>query len=130
MTILWDTDCNAPCCAGRIVADNGRDILIQTDWDWPGIASTFGWSVRDIQRCPSCAELVSADTPGPNHGRYICPNCDLEHTPCDHDGTDGTVDCPDCALSASEFISAAGEYLDSADGASADDPGYFAEGGA
>jgi hypothetical protein len=27
-----------------VVAEDGRDILIQTDFDFPGIASTFGWS--------------------------------------------------------------------------------------
>ena len=27
-----------------LVADNGREILIQSDWDFPGLASTFGWS--------------------------------------------------------------------------------------
>lgn len=26
-----------------LVADDGRDILVQTDWDYPGVASTFGW---------------------------------------------------------------------------------------
>jgi len=26
-----------------LVAEDGRDLLIQTDWDFPGIASTFGW---------------------------------------------------------------------------------------
>jgi hypothetical protein len=25
-------------------ADDGRDILIQVDWDYPGVASTFGWT--------------------------------------------------------------------------------------
>ena len=30
-----------------IVAEDGRDILIQTDFDYPGIASTFGWSPCD-----------------------------------------------------------------------------------
>jgi len=25
-------------------ADDGRDLLIQVDWDYPGVASTFGWS--------------------------------------------------------------------------------------
>jgi len=25
-------------------ADDGRDLLIQVDWDYPGIASVFGWS--------------------------------------------------------------------------------------
>jgi hypothetical protein len=23
--------------------DTGDDILVQTDWDYPGVASTFGW---------------------------------------------------------------------------------------
>ena len=27
-----------------LVAEDGRDILIQTDFDFPGIASTFGWT--------------------------------------------------------------------------------------
>jgi hypothetical protein len=26
-----------------LIAEDGRDILIQTDWDYPGIASSFGW---------------------------------------------------------------------------------------
>ncbi len=25
-------------------AQDGRDILVQVDWDFPGLASTFGWS--------------------------------------------------------------------------------------
>lgn len=27
-----------------IVADDGRDVLIQSDTDYPGLAMTFGWS--------------------------------------------------------------------------------------
>jgi len=27
-----------------LVAEDGRDILIQTDFDYPGFARTFGWS--------------------------------------------------------------------------------------
>ncbi len=26
-----------------IRAEDGRNILIQTDWDYPGVASHFGW---------------------------------------------------------------------------------------
>ena len=26
-----------------LVAEDGREILIQSDWDYPGTASTFGW---------------------------------------------------------------------------------------
>lgn len=26
-----------------IQAEDGRDILIQSDWEFPGLASTFGW---------------------------------------------------------------------------------------
>jgi len=25
-------------------AEDGRDLLVQTDWEFPGVASTFGWS--------------------------------------------------------------------------------------
>jgi hypothetical protein len=31
---------------------------------------------------------------------------------CKHPDTDGTVDCPDCGKTASEFIAAAAKYLD------------------
>ena len=27
-----------------LVADNGKSVLVQTDFDFPGVASTFGWS--------------------------------------------------------------------------------------
>lgn len=30
-----------------IVADDGRDILVQTDYDYPGLALAFGWSGDD-----------------------------------------------------------------------------------
>jgi len=26
-----------------LVAEDGREILLQTDWDYPGVAATFGW---------------------------------------------------------------------------------------
>jgi hypothetical protein len=25
-------------------AEDGREILVQTDWDFPSVASTFGWT--------------------------------------------------------------------------------------
>ena len=39
--------------------DTGEDILIQTDWDYPGIASNFGWSHEHGETdgtvdCPVC----------------------------------------------------------------------------
>jgi hypothetical protein len=27
-----------------IVADSGRSILVQSDWDFPNLATLFGWS--------------------------------------------------------------------------------------
>lgn len=99
MKIVWDTDVNAPCCPGQIVADDGRTVLVQTDWDYPSVAQSFGWSLREVQQ-PECAE------------------------PCDHDSTDGTVDCG-CGVTATEFISAAREWLEDNDGVAVDDPGYF-----
>lgn len=88
---------DAPCCL-KIVAEDGRDLLIQTDWDFPGVASTFGWSPASVQK------------PGRD---------------CDHSQTDGTIDCPACGLEAGDFISNARQWIDDHDGASVDDPGYF-----
>jgi hypothetical protein len=67
-------------------------VLVSLDWDYPGIAGTFGWR-------------MSGD--------------------CHHNGADGTVDCPDCGVTASAFITAASEWLHNNIGATADDPEYF-----
>lgn len=92
---------DAPGCL-KIIADDGRDLLVQTDWDWPGVASTFGWSINNCQ--------------------WPIEDCD----PCEHEGTDGTVKCPKCGMPVSTFLKSAREWLDDNDGAEAEDPGYFA----
>jgi len=98
MNITLDSNpSDAPCCV-KLVADDGRDVLIQTDWDYPAIASVFGWSVSRVE------------------------NGD---TNCEHDDTDGTIDCPRCKATASMFIQSAREWIDDNDGAEAEDPGYF-----
>jgi hypothetical protein len=102
MRITWNTEVNAPCCPGEILADDGRTLLIQTDWDFPGVASSFGWNIADVT-------VYS--------GRF--------RLPCDHSETDGTVDCPRCGTRAGVFIEAARDWLTENDGATADDPGYF-----
>jgi hypothetical protein len=122
--ITWDTDVNAPCCPGQIVNDDGRTVLIQTDWDYCGVATTFGWPTRNIQRCPACGKVQEVSWKGNDQ---LCENCDARWKACDHNYTDGTVDCPDCGIKATDFITAAREYLDNNDGATADDPGYFGE---
>lgn len=121
--ITWNTDVNAPGCPGEIVNDDGRTVLIQTDWDYPGTASTFGWSVQEVQTCPSCGKILSGD----DTASLKCPACDAELKICDHGGTDGTVDCKQCGVTATDFITAAGNYLEDNDGMTADDPGYFSE---
>ena len=98
-----------------IVADDGRDRLIQLDWDYPGVAESFGWSIGKIQA--HCHHNASTEECCP------CPN-DCEFA-CDHSGTDGTVRCDECGLTATDFINAAREWLDDNIGAVAADPGYF-----
>lgn len=88
---------DAPCCL-KLIAEDGRDLLIQTNWDLPCIASTFGWSMDSVQKA----------------GRH-----------CEHSGTDGTIACPECSLQAGDFIAAARQWIDDHDGAETDDPGYF-----
>ena len=75
----------------------GATVFVQTDYDFPGVARTFGWS-------------------GPRTRKG-----------CRHDGTDGTVDCRGCGLTASEMIGMAAEYLDriADSGRSVEDPGYL-----
>lgn len=93
--------CNHPNFCFEILPAEGKreGVFVQSDWDYPGVASTFGWSLRSVQR-----------ESGPK---------------CCHYGTDGTVACPDCGMLAGDFIRAAYDYLCDNDGAEADDPGYF-----
>lgn len=68
----------------RIANNDGEVEYIQSDWNYPATARTFGWNIRGV------------------HSR----NCQRK------DSTDGTVDCASCGRTASEFIQAAGNYLD------------------
>jgi len=80
-------------CGAYIV--NGE--LVQTDWDFPATASNLGWSLTRVQkRNGTVKHLSRRSTKG-----------------CNHSGTDGTIDCRDCGVTASSFICAAAEYLDS-----------------
>ena len=58
-------------CAFVIVRDGGNpqsesdSVLIQTDWDHPGVASCMGWSPCHRETdgtidCPECGTLASA----------------------------------------------------------------------
>ena len=118
MGITWNTDVNAPCCPGEILSDDGQSILVQTDWDFCGAASSFGWNPRAVQCCDNCGHVQADD-------RRPCDKCGSILQGCIHDGTDGTVDCP-CGVTADDFIAAARDWLTAHDGATADDPGYFA----
>lgn len=82
-------------------AEDGGNVYIGTDWDYPGLANSLGWDKESLQKI----------------GR--------EH--CEHDGTDGTVTCR-CGLTADDFIAAAVDWLDEHDGEEFDVPEeYFAE---
>ena len=67
--------------------DDETTTLIQSDWDYPGVAQAMGWSIHDYQR--------------------DLPNFVGE---CEHSG-DGTVTCDECGATAGEFISAAFDYI-------------------
>lgn len=45
--------------------DTGKDILIQTDWDYPGIASSFGWcpckKCGDTDGTVDCAHRTASE---------------------------------------------------------------------
>lgn len=73
--------------------------LIQVDWDYPSTAQDLGWSLSCVQK--QLGGHVTVFKRRPKRGRGYC----------EHDGTDGTIACPSCGVSASDFIEAAGEYL-------------------
>lgn len=79
-------------CAFLIVKDGGDPyteadtVLIQTDWDYPAVASRMGWTKASV----------------------------APHLKCKHEGTDGTVKCrgpQGCGLEPGDFISAAYDYI-------------------
>lgn len=180
--IIWNTDISAPCCPGQIVdATTGRTILIQAGWDYPGTASTFGWSLSEVQAKQRTASFERFSLTLPREAIEDCSHpgpCDndvelwadyidrpdectpealrdelreygawdaeeladdaanwrriiwlaagnLKEEKCEHNDTDGTVDCKECGCTASYFINAAYDWLIENDGAEADDPGYF-----
>ncbi len=58
----------------------GKDILIQTDWDYPGIASSFGWepccgsgSTDGTVNCPDCGKTASEMIQ--SAGEYLDNHC-------------------------------------------------------
>jgi hypothetical protein len=121
--IIWDNDVHPNCCPGQIINadDESETLLIQNDWDCPGVATSFGWSIQEVQKKVEC-EHEDSELCG-----FECDTCDLKPAEphCEHSGTDGTVDCKECGLTALDFINAAERWLRDNDGAEADDPGYF-----
>jgi hypothetical protein len=109
---------NAPNFCYVIRADDGRERFIQTDTDYPGTASSFGWSLSTVR--PKELDQMELDELEPAARVQYDKQCT-----CDHSGTDGTVNCRDCGLTAGDFIGAAGQFLSDNEGATADDPGYF-----
>ena len=128
--ITWNTDVDAPGCHGEIVAEDGRTMPVYCDFECPSVAGTFGWSVRFVQKCPACGSVSSYDDLDLNEESPYCTgkhDCRVQNfSCCDHD-TDGTVDCKQCGVTASEFISDAADWLRENDGVTVEDPGYFLE---
>ncbi len=65
-------------------ATGDESVIFQTDWDYPGLAESLGWSVTRAHK-RGCSDTGS---------------------------TDGTVTCKGCGRTASHFIAAAAEWLD------------------
>ena len=86
---------------GCYLSDDAHSLLVQTDWDFPGLARSCGWSERSAQ----------------------WPEEDSDR--CEHAETDGTVKCPECGLPVSTFITSAQDFLEDNLGKIIPDVGYF-----
>ncbi len=76
-------------------SDSGRrGTLIQVDYDYPSTAGALGWSLERVQKRRGQTVHFARRASG-----------------CTHRHTDGTIDCPECGISATDFIGAAGDYL-------------------
>lgn len=75
------------------IPDRSRTVL--TDYDFPGLAQSFGMVLRHKPKCE------------------------------DRGSTDGTIPCLVCNTPVSTFIQQARTYLDNHIGKVVDDPGYF-----
>lgn len=81
----------------RTIDEHGIDhgFLVQSDWDFPAVATELGWSLARVQGNAFTARHLSRrSTKG-----------------CQHSSTDGTVTCSECGVTASAFITAAAEFL-------------------
>lgn len=125
MKITWD-DC-VYGCLGQVIAEDGQTLVVQLDYDAPGIAEAFGWSTTDLQLCRKCRKELPETDEDCDDEDIKCEECGRKkgNSVCDHSSTDGTVDCKECGITANQFIVAALNFLHENDGETADDPGYF-----
>lgn len=81
---------NAPrFCFDLYDAETGESVaFVQSDWNYPSLAQSCGWSLREVNK----------------------------QRECEHGGTDGTIDCPECNTKVTEFLSAAYDWLAANDG--------------
>jgi len=114
-----------------IKAEDGRSILVQSDWEYPSLACLFGAGEVDPLYEPGEPTFTLKTVQKPpvedqktNFGRPLLER-EPEFEDCEHSRTDGTINCPDCGVTASEFIVAAHNWLAENEGAEVEDPGYF-----
>ena len=83
-----------------LTAADGRTAISTLDHEFPALAATFGWDATTVQSEPA---------------KFRCR----------HAGTDGSIDCPDCGCTATDFGDIAATWLRYKSPLAAADPGYF-----
>jgi hypothetical protein len=107
---------SSPNFCYEVIGEDGQELeFVQSDWDYAPLASRFGWSPSQVQRCTRCNRLNTVDEPC---DRYRCGHCDRKTPYCDH-ASDGTVNC-NCGVKTSDFLSHAQDFLDEHDGETTD----------
>lgn len=83
ISYLIEEECGAYIVRRTKEESKGESVLVQVDWDFPGLAARLGWS-------PSRAS-----------GRACCSQ-----------QTDGTISCPVCGTDAAVYIRDAARWID------------------
>jgi len=118
-TITWNTNVNAPLLPRE---DRCRGPAHHPHPDRLGLPKHRQHLRLVIEERATLQVVQRVQTVSVDEEKWECEHCGKKNRACDHDATDGTVDCKDCGMTATDFITTAGDWLRDNDRATAMTP--------